>query len=1065
MSHSKENIYTHTARFFVKNKQLSLLLVLVSFVFGFLAFYNTPKQYDPEITLPAFRIVTTFPGATASEVEKLVTNEVEDKLIEIPGIDKISSQSFGGGQSVVTVIFKIGTGLDASKTQVIEKMQSNLNLAPLGVGAPLIQQIDPENVPVMTIAITGKDYSQEGLRAFAYDLKEKLKSVKGVTNLEVSGGKKRQLTVLINPGKLSSRGVSTQTVVQAIQGYNARFSTGYIEGKDTTIPVLVDGSIKNGNDLKKIQIGGTIDSPIYLEDVATIDDGYEVVDHAIWFTKKNEKELERSDAVYLSFAKAKGTNISDVTTSAKDELTKLKQGFVPDNISLEITRDEGQTAHEEIMTLTEHLVLAVMIVTLTLMFFLGLRVALVVATAIPLTLALVFITGYVFGNSINRITLFALIFSLGLLVDDAIVVVENIHRHFSKKEKSKTESIAHATGEVGTGVLLSTVTAVVVFAPMGLVTGMMGAYMGPIAFFAPVARLASLFVAYTLSPYLASIFLDEHAHDGHEEKPSWYEVYYNKLIEKILHNKKLQNTILVSMVTMVVVTFSFPFVGLVHFRMLPKANKEQFYVYVDLPDDASLAKTHTVATKVEEKLLTLPEVQSVESFVGAPPVADFNGLFRGSNMRSLRSQATLKVDLVYHKDRSKKSEDIVIESRELLTEEFKNEPSIRLKLVEDPPGPPVLSTFLTRIKGPDEKMREDIARDVVGMMRTIPGIVDMDSTLPTNTNNVSLTIDREKLNRFGLSVADVIQATQIALTGNAVSIAHLDTKENTNIVVRFDKGGRSRISDLSNIQMKNSSGVMVSLASVTKNTSGEIDSPILHDKREVLTMVTGETEGRAVVYVTKDLIMKLLDYKLPNAHGELVSWNLFGLTYRDNVSHEEYKVEWGGEFEMTLENFRDLGLAMLVAYLLIYIILVAQFKSFKSSGLIMTTILMGFAGVLPGFAILDFFFGVYFSATSMIGAIALGGIVVGNAILLLDFIEQRRDAGDTIESSIIEACKTRLKPIMLTSITAVLGAVVIVADPVWSGLAWALIFGLSLSTVLTLVIFPVLYYRFSGERK
>lgn len=1065
MAQHKENIYSHTARFFVKNKQLSLLLVLVSFAFGFLTFYKTPKQYDPEITLPAFRIITSFPGATAQEVEKLVTNEVENKIIEIPGIDKISSQSISGGKSVVTVIFKIGSSLDASKTQVIEKIQSNLNFAPLGVGAPLIQQIDPENVPVMTVAITSKDFPQDGLREFAFNLKEKLKTINGVTNIEITGGKKRQLTILINPSKLSSRGISLREVTQAIQANNARFGMGYVEGNDTTIPVEVDGSITKGGDLKKIQVGGTQDSPIYLEDVATIEDGYEIVDHGVWFTQKKGKQIERDDAVYLSFAKAKGTNISDVTSSVKKEIEVLKKDFVPDGISVEITRDEGQTAHEEIMTLTEHLVLAVLIVTVTLMIFLGLRVALVVATAIPLTLALVFITGYVFGNSINRITLFALIFSLGLLVDDAIVVVENIHRHFSTKEKSKTESIAHATGEVGTGVLLSTITAVVVFAPMGLVTGMMGAYMGPIAFFAPVARLASLFVAYTLSPYLSSLFLDEHAHDGHEEKPAWYEAFYRKLIENILHNKKLQNKILLGVIATVIITFSFPFVGLIHFRMLPKADKEQFYVYVDLPGNASVAETYKVTKRIEEKLLKVDEVKSVESFVGAPPVADFNGLFRGSNMRSSLNQATLKIDLVYPKERKRKSEDIVIAARAILDAEFKGEPRVLVKLVEDPPGPPVLSTFLTRIKGPDEKTREDIARDLIAMMHTVPGIVDVDSSLPKNTNEELLIIDREKLSQSGLSVFDVVQATELALTGEVVSIAHLGTEENTNIFIRFQKSSRDTLSDLSNIEIKNSFGTMVSLASVTKVVTHELESPIIHDKREALTMVTGETEGRAVVYVTKDLIVKLLKYKLPNNQGELTGWNLFGLTYKDKITHEEYKIEWGGEFEMTLENFRDLGMAMLIAYLLIYIILVAQFKSFRTPALIMTTILMGFAGVLPGFAILDVFFGVYFSATSMIGAIALGGIVVGNAILLLDFIEQLRERGETLENSITEACRTRLKPIMLTSITAILGSVVIVADPVWSGLAWALIFGLSLSTVLTLVIFPILYYRFSGNDK
>ncbi len=1056
---NQKNFYYNTAKFFLQNKQLSLLLVITTFVFGAIAFINTPKQYDPEITLPAFRITTDFPGASASEVENLVTSEIENKLVEIPGVDKINSYSFAGGRSIVMVTFKIGTDLDKSKTEVFEKISSNMDLAPLGVITPTIQQIDPENVPVMTIAITSKEISKEGLREFALDLKEKLKNIEGVTNIEISGGKKREFTVVLDNTKLAARKISNLSITQAIQANNFKLSNINLESEFGNIPLVVDGNIKNAEDLKRIVISGHSNSPIYLEDVAEIVDGYEVKENFITLDKKGEQKFNSENAVYLSFAKVKGSNITTVTNNAKKEIENLKENFIPENVNLEITRDEGKTAQNEIFTLTEHLFMAILIVTVTLYFFLGLRISFVVATAIPLTLALVFIAGYMFDMSINRITLFALIFSLGLLVDDAIVVVENIHRHFALKHSEKDEAIAVATGEVGMGVLLSTVTAVVVFAPMGLVTGMMGAYMGPIAFFAPVARLMSLFVAYTLSPYLSSVFLTDNTHD-HEEKISWYEKYYEKTIVKILHDKKLQNKILLGTLGAVIIILSFPFFGFIQFRMLPKANKEQFYVYLDLKENSSLQQTQNIVQEIENKLFTIEEITQVEGFIGEKPVADFNGLFRGSNMRTLDNQATLKIDLSEKGERNTKSEEIVEEARKILTENFKERKYIKIKLVEDPPGPPVLSTFLTRIKGGTEEGRENIARDILAMLNNTKGVVDLDSTLPTETKVEYLEIDRSKLGQLGLSIGEVVQTLNIALQGQNISFAHLDQKERTNIFIRSDKNFRDNLSDLENIQIKNQAGEMISLGSIVTKKIAEKDTLIMHDKREAMTQVTTETEGRSVVYVTKDLIFKLLNYKLPSGNGELKSWNLFGMTFVDKETKEEYKIEWGGEFEMTLENFRDLGLAMLVAYLLIYIILVAQFKSFKSSLLIMSTIILGFAGVIPGFAILYFLFGSYFSATSMIGAIALGGIVVGNAILLLDFIEQKRTEGHAIETSIIESCKTRLKPIMLTAITAILGAVVIVADPVWSGLAWGLIFGLSISTLLTLIIFPILYYRF-----
>src|SRR3989338_223424 len=802
---TKENIYSHISRFFVMNRHLSLILILATFAFGLFAFIATPKQYNPEITLPAFRVVTMYPGATSGEVERLVTNEIENSIAAIPGVDTLSSQSFSGGKSVVTVVFKIGTKLETSKTEIVQKMQSAIDPGQIGVGVPLIEQIDPENVPIMTLAITSTEVSPDGLRQFAYELKDQLKTVSGITNIEINGGHSRQLTVLLNPDRLAARHMSVGDITQAISMNDLRVNVGALEGAALNIPIEIDGNIIDGSTLSKLVIGGGRSSPIYLEDVATIIDGDDGIDHHISLIEKQTPDAISNDVnvVYLSFAKAQGTNITNVATLVRSRPDEMKQHFIPDNIDVRVSCDEGAIAGEEIMKLTEHLLLAILIVTLTLVFFLGWGPALVVATAIPLTLALVFIAGYFSGETINRITLFALIFSLGLLVDDAIVVIENIHRHFSLKTELRTDAIAHATGEVGMGVFLSTITAVVVFVPMGMVTGMMGAYMGPIAFFAPVARLASLIVAYTLSPFIASIFLKEHVEgDGiergaHEEKHSKFELWYKTLIHHILDSKKIQDRILIVVTLVVVIAFSFPVFHFVHFRMFPKADKEQFYVYLDMPENTAFGATDAAASRVSQIMLTDPNVVSVESFVGAAPIIDFNGLFRGSDARSFPFQATMKIDLTPVTSRTMMSEEIVTSLRVKLTSAFTDTPGIRLQLVEDPPGPPVLSTLVARVKGADPEVRGAIIRDMQSLFRGTRGVVDINSSLASGGSSELLDIDHEKLSRSGLSVADVVNTLRVMTTGSPIAIAHLESREDTTIVVQFEKSARENLSDLS----------------------------------------------------------------------------------------------------------------------------------------------------------------------------------------------------------------------------------------------------------------------------
>ncbi len=1073
-------MYARIAQIFLKNRQLSLLLLITILILGFFSFVVTSKQYNPQITLPGFRIVTEFPGASANEVERLVTSEIENKLYEIPGVDETFSQSYDGGISVVSVLFKVGEDEEESKLKVTEKMRSNLDLSPAGVNLPIIKQINPENVAILTLAIYSDQIDADNLRDFAFDVRERLKTISGVTNIEVKGGRSKKFIIELDPMRMGLYGIALNDIANVLQANNISTPLGFIETNDQFLPVELDGNLDIGA-VSNLNVSDNV----MIKDFAEVYEGYDSITNYVRYTNKIEGY---KNAVYLSFAKKKGENGVTVAEKIVDELENLKQNFVPEDINIEIVRNEGATAKEAIDGLTNNLITSIFIVTLILILFLRVRAAVIVAFAIPLTLSIVLLVGFLYGKSINRITLFSLILSLGLLVDSATVVVENIFRHLSElystdPEKNKAyandeknsvelkakriDAISNAVEEVGTGLLLSTVTSVIVFLPMFFITGMMGSYMGPIAFFVPAALIASMFVAVTLSPYLASVLLTSKAFvikksKKFKNREKWQiDMWYKDKILNILSSRWKQNIVLIVTFVLVVITFTFPVLELIHFKMLPTANKQQFYIYLDAPEGSSIQKTDEFAKRVENFLVSDPEVLSLQSYVGTSIVMDFNGLFKGADSRFNPNQATIKVNLTHPNDRKEKSDAIVQRLRPQIYDLFQYDPDLVIKLIENPPGPPVLSTLFVRIKGADDQMRENIARDLIGYFRNTEDVVDVDSTIASGLSKKQIVIDFDKMQSAGLSAGELAFALRTAIAGTDIATAHIDSQERSMINLRFDEWGRDDVFDVMQIQLRNQRGDLIPLSSVTRVLDSSVTPVIWHDEREVTTYVNSELSGRPVVYAVKDLIFDLLDYRLPGGTGILESWNLFGFTFVDQTSGEQYKIEWGGEFEMTLENFRDLGLAMFVAFFFIYVVLVAQFKSFKTPVLIMTSIVLAFGGVMPGFAILDMF-GIPFTATSMIGLIALGGIVVNNSIILLEFMQQLRDRGIDLKMAITLAAQTRFRPIVLTSLTTILGSLTIASDPVWSGLAWAIVFGLSLSTVLTLLVFPVLYYRVEG---
>ncbi len=1067
------------ASVFVHNSKLSILLLFTMFAWGVLSFFITPKQYNPEIVAPAFQVITEFPGASSKEVEELITKPLEDKLADISGVEDIMSQSIDGGVSVLVVKFYVGENVEESKIKIIQKIYGNMDLKPSGVREPIIKDLDPDDVPVLTVVFNSSSLSEIELRRLVLSLKDEIKKIKNVANIDVVGGKKRELKIILNPLELSARGISVFEIAQVFERNNIKLPSGNLEVDIKNISVEVDGIIKTKEELEKIPLRVVDGHIIYLGDVAKIEDGAEEVKDFVRF--KTKDDLTNTDTVFLSLAKKKGANVSQVTKGVKEVLDNLsKNSSVLDGVVFEYVRDEGQTADEEIFGLVINLMQAILIVSLVLFVFLGKRAAFIVAIAIPLVLASVFGVGYLQGQTINRITLFALILSLGLLVDSATVIVENIVRHIKKGDDEKL-SVVKAVDEVGIGLLMSTITTLLAFFPMAFITGMMGPYMGPIAFFVPAALIFSLIVAFTINPFLGYVLLrkksDELKVIKKEKKNKFLKIKkwgedkgnalmsaYRALLQKIFDNKSFRKKILFFVVIAFVLSVMLPAVGIVKFRMLPKADREQFYVYLDYPAGTLIEENNRITAGVENFLLQEEEVVSVQSFVGVAPVIDFNGLFKGSDARKNSNNATIKVNLTHHDIRKVKSENLVQELRPRLYKFLENEPGTKIILVEDPPGPPVLSTMLIKVKGDDYGQLKEVAKDIERMFYDTSEVVDIDTSLGENQKKLVLKINYDKALRSGVNSEMAAQALRIALNGIDVSVLHDDkTSEQEFAVMRYAKQYRDQIDDLKLIYISSLSGEKIPLSEIVEVETKNVEDVLHRDNREKTVYVTAEMGSRSVTYAVIDIYKKLFKYNLDNGEGELRNVSFFGVDYVDKNTGEVIKIDWGGEWELTVEVFRDLGAAMMVAIFLIYVVLVAQFKSFKTPTLIMMTIPLALIGVLPGFAILVHINGIYFTSTSMIGVIALAGIVVNNAIILLEYLNSFRGKGVDIKDALVEAGSTRMRPIVLTSLTTILGSLTIIGDPVWAGLAWSIIFGISISTVLTLVMFPMFYYMFEGK--
>ena len=1040
----KLNISGKITQYFI-NSQLTVLLMAATAVLGLFALWFTPREENPQIVVPAANVMVMMPGASAREVQELVSKRLESKLWEIPGVEDVYSLSMNS-LSVVTVKFLVGQDKERSLVKLYDKIMSNMDFAPAGASQPLVKPIDVDDVPIVAVTLSpapGSAYDDAQLRIVADHVMDELRKVPGVGSTAVIGGRSRQVRVTLDPLRIAGYGLSPLRIAQAINVSNVNLLSGDLDQGNRKLAVETGGLFASAADVRNAVVGVANGKPVFLGDVADVTDGFEETSKVtrIAFGEEHGKHAGPGlagagevPAVTLALAKRQKLNAVKISDEILAKLDELKQSQVPPGITVTVTRNDGKTANDAVNELVFHLVLSIIIVVALLFFTLGWREAAIVALAIPLTLFITLAVGMVAGQTINRITLFALILSLGLLVDDAIVVVENIHRHYQLEQHSRLQGAILAVNEIGMPTILATFTVVLAFIPMAFVTGMMGPYMMPIPFNVPVAMITSLFVAFIVTPWASYRLMKGGHHAAHAQPLEETRIYrtYKRIVGPLLESPRKRKVFLAIVLGVFLVTMLFPLVQWVKFRMLPKANKNTFLVSVDMPPGTALENTDRTARAVGEYLRGLPELKDYETFVGTGSVIDFNGLLRGGAFREQSHFADVRVNLADKEERKRKSEEIVLAIRPDI-EKIAKEHGAVIKLVEDPPGPPVRATVVAEIYGPDYDKQREIAADVKKLFARTDQVVDIDDSVKETQEKYQLVVDKEKAALAGISTEQIVQTLRMSIAGMAVSTLHVPAAKNpVSIFLRLPKSERSGLSDLDKVYVAGPQGNQVSLSSLVKAVPAETDKPIYHKNLEPVTYVYGEMGDRSQVYAVIDMMRYLWKHPLP----------------------EGYRIKWDGEMKLTLDVFRDLGAAMGVALIAIYLLLVGRFRSFSIPVVIMAAIPLSMIGIMPGFALT----GVYFSATSMIGVIALAGIVVRNSIVLLEFILDKKHEGMPLTRALLEAGAVRTRPIVLTAAAAILGSVVIVTDPVWSGLALALIFGMLASTALTLVVIPLFYY-------
>jgi len=1046
------------------HSQMTPLLALVAVLLAVFAVGVTPREEEPQINVTMANVLIAYPGASAQDVASTVATPAEQVLAQISGVDHVYSVS-QPGMAILTVQFKVGEQHVPSLVKLYDVINSHADWLPrtLGVAQPIIKAKGIDDVPVMAFTLWRESPLSSGLELtqVAHAIEAELKRVDGTREVNTLGATPRMVRVQLVPEALNAYQLTIQDVRGALQASNVSQNSGNLVQGNRDIQVQTGDFLSNANEVSQLVVGVSGGKPVYLRDVAQVQDTADQPSNYVWLgagasaADKGIQAKGEFTAVTIEVSKKPGVNAVDVSEKLLQRVQELKGSVIPADVHVTTTRNYGETANDKAMKLIQKLIFATAAVVALVWLALGRREAFIVGVAVLLTLAVTLFASWAYGFTLNRVSLFALIFSIGILVDDAIVVVENIHRRRElAQHQPLSEIIPEAVDEVGSPTILATFTVIAALLPMAFVSGLMGPYMSPIPINASMGMLISLAVAFVITPWLALKFSGAHHATVKDERDTKLHRFFRDRLSPFLnreHGKPMRRKLWLGIGAGLLLAVSLALVKLVVLKMLPFDNKSEFQVIVDMPSGTALEQTAAVLHEMGAYLATVPEVTDYEGYAGAASPINFNGLVRQYYLRAMPEQGDLQVNLKDKHSRKRSSHQIataVLAPLQAIAKKW----GAKLKVVEVPPGPPVMSPIVAEIYGPDYNGARKVAGKVREQFAKTEGIVSIDDTVSEPASKLTLHVLQSKAALLGVSQRDIVDAVEVALSGEDVTSLHDNTaKYAPPLHLSLPAAQRSRIDDVLKLKVRARDGTLVPLSELVQVTATQRDYPIYHKDLLPVVYVMGDMAGKldSPLYGMFGINSKTGGVALEEG-GKLESYFFSA----PSNPYSSYALRWDGEWKVTYETFRDMGLAYAVGLVLIYLLVVAQFKSYLVPLVIMAPIPLTVIGVMPGHALL----GSQFTATSMIGMIALAGIIVRNSILLVDFVNQQLRDGIDLQHAVINAAAARAKPILLTGLAAMLGALFILDDPIFNGLAIALIFGILVSTLLTLVVIPVLYY-------
>ena len=1042
------------------NSKLTPLFIIASLLLGVFAVLKTPREEEPQILIPMADVIVQMPGATAKDVEQRITYPMEKLIWEVPGVEYVNSTTTSG-ESLAVVRFLVGQDQEKAFVRLREKLQSHFDIIPPGASKPIIKPHSIDDVPILALTLHSKNVDSMTLRQIAARVEENLKSVPDVSETALIGGRRRELRVVPDRNSLAAHGLTISDLLQALGNANQRSQTGQFSGGNREVIVNTGEFFRSREDVLNTSLGLR---SVFVRDVAQVIDGAEEPRNYVLFGLGAATPGVRGveSAVTISLAKRQGVNAIDVVNNVLAKLETLKGTMIPSEVSVTVTRNYGATAAEKSGELLYHMGLAVISVTTLIALALGRRESLVVLVAIPVTLALTLLVFFLYGYTLNRITLFALIFSVGILVDDAIVVVENIVRHWrmpDASERGLLKTTIEAVDEVGNPTILATFAVCAAILPMAFVGGLMGPYMRPIPVGASAAMLFSLLVAFIVTPWAALRLLKpgnkQQEHSSEDASDDFLTRLYRRIMTPLLRSSGVRWMFFSGMALLLLGAMSLVALKLVTVKMLPFDNKNEFQIIVDMPTGTTLEQTTAATKALADYTATIPEVTDYQVYAGTSGPYNFNGLVRHYFMRGGSYQADIQVNLVGRDERKAQSHDIVKRIRPELAR-IALEFGARIKVAEVPPGPPVLETLVAEVYGPDAESRTSVARQIKDVFSTTEGVSDVDWYLDDDQTTISFEVDKQKAALSGLDPESIGKTLSNAASGSQIGLLHdVNAREDVPVTVRLSRNERSGLSQIDQVDLRSPNGMMVPLREVLQERQTATDKAIYHKNLLPVVYVIGDVVGRQESPVYAILKMNEAIAKLEMPKGG----KLNVLSTHPPEDTRKPTMKWDGEWHITYEVFRDLGVAFGAVLILIYILVVAWFQDFKIPLVIMAPIPLTLVGILPGHALM----GAFFTATSMIGFIAGAGIIVRNSIILVDFIELRRKQGFPLEQAVIDAGAIRFRPMLLTAAAVIVGSFVILFDPIFQGLAISLMAGEIASTLLSRLAVPVLY--FLAERK